>query len=150
MTVALGINGHTLDVLGRFGDYEYGSPDATEVPVVGTALSEIHLWHGALLEYLHLQTVFLITEEHTVADIHRMTCEASLIGTVTCLPTVDLHTDLREGSLKHQLYLSSFPFLRECKLRLVFSLLVSDALRGGLAIEAHTILVGTEALQFPT
>ena len=55
-----------------------------------------------------------------------------------------------KSSLKYKLYLPSLPVGRQRKLRLVLAMFVGNALRGCLAIEAHAILIGAEALQFPT
>ena len=148
--VAFGINGHTLDVLCRFGDDKHRTPDASEVPVVGTALSQVHLWHTALLQHLHFEAVLLVAEEDTVGDINGMTGKAALIGAVACLATIDFHTNLRKGSLKDQLNLSSCPLLRQCELVLIQTFLIGNALGCGLAIETHAILIGAKPLQFPT
>ena len=66
VSVGLGVDGNTLYVLCRLCYDEHGTPDATEVPVVGTSLSQVHLRNAALLQHLHLQAVLLRTEEHTV------------------------------------------------------------------------------------
>ena len=111
VAVVLSIDSYALYVLCGLRDDEDGTPDAAEVPVVSTALGEVHLWLRALLQHLHLQSVFLLAEEHAVADVDGMACKATLVGAVTGLTSVDLHTNLGEGSLEHQLYLSALPLL---------------------------------------
>ena len=78
-----------------------------------------------------------------------MTGEATLVGTTSCLASVDLHTNLCEGGLEHQLDLSAVPLLRQGELMLVLTCLISNALWGCLAIETHAILISAEALQLP-
>ena len=78
-----------------------------------------------------------------------MPCKTALIRAVASLATVDLHTNLRKGSLEHQLNLTALPLLGQRELRLVQALLVGNTLGRRLAIEPHTILVGAKALQFP-
>ena len=148
-TISLCVNGYTLDVLRRFRDYKHRTPDATEVPIVSTALSQINLLVGTFFQHLDLQTILFLSKEHAVRDINSMTGKATLIGTVACLTTINLHMNLRKGSLKYKLNLTALPRFRQRKLRLVQPLLVSNTLRRSLAIEAHTILVGTKTLQFP-
>ena len=138
-----------MDVLCRLGNDKDRTPDAAEVPVVSTAFGEVYLRIAALLRYFHLQTVLLFTEEHTVADIDGMARKAALIQTVASLTSVNLHVGIGEHGLKHQQYLSSRPILRQRKLRLVLTRLVSNALWCGFAIETHAILVGAKALQLP-
>ena len=65
-TIGLGVNRHTLNVLCGLRDNKDRTPDASEIPIVGTALGQIHLRVTALLGHLDLQTVLLFTEEHTV------------------------------------------------------------------------------------
>ena len=48
-----------------------------------------------------------------------MTGEASLIGAIACLSTINMDTNLSKGSLEHQLYLSALPLLRQGKLMLI-------------------------------
>ena len=78
-----------------------------------------------------------------------MAGKAALIGAIASLAPVDLHTNLREGCLEDQQNLSALPFLGQGKLMLIQSFLVSNTLWCGFAVEAHTILIGAEALQLP-
>ena len=79
-----------------------------------------------------------------------MSRKATLIGAVASLASVNLDANLCEGCFEHQLNLSSCPLLGKRKLRLVFALFIGNTLWRGLSVETHTILVGAEALQFPT
>ena len=79
-----------------------------------------------------------------------MTGESTLIRAITSLATIDLHMNLREGSLEHQLNLTTLPLLGQRKIRLIQALLIGNTLRCRLTIEPHAILVGAKALQFPT
>ena len=147
--ICLRVNGYALDILRRFRDDEHWTPDASEVPIVSTTLSQIYLWVGTLFQHLDLQTILFLAKEHTIRDVNGMSGKAALIRAVTCLTTINLHMNLRKGSLKDQLYLTTLPLLRQRKLRFVQPLLVGNSLRCCLAIEPHTILVGAKALQFP-
>ena len=138
-----------MNIPGWLGDDKDWTPDATEVPVVGPALSQIHLRVGTLFRHLYFQTVLLAAEEDTVRHIDGVTGEASLIEPVAGLPAVDGHIGIGEDGLKHQLYLPAFPCLGQRKRCLVQSFLVGNALWGGFPIESHTILIGAETLQFP-
>ena len=149
MAIAFGVDSHAMNVLSRLRDDKHRTPNATEVPVVSTALGKVHLRHAALLQHFHFEAILLVAKEHAVRDIHRMTGEPSLIGAVACLTTIDLHTNLRKGCLKNQQYLATCPLFGQCKLMLIQSFLVGNAFRSCLAVEAHTVLVGAEALQFP-
>ena len=147
--VAFRVDGHATDVAHWLSHDKHRPPDAAEVPVVGAAFGQVDLRYGALLEDLHLEAVFLLSKEHTVADVDGMPRKAALVGAVAGLTTVYLHANLGEGSLEDQLNLPALPLLRQRKLRLVATRLVGNALGRGLAVEAHAVLVGAEALQFP-
>ena len=149
LPVALGIDSHTLNVLSRFADNEDRTPDATEVPVVGSALSQVHLRIGALFQHFHLQAVLLVAEKDTVADIDGMTRKTALVSAVASLTSVDGGTHLRKHSLEDQQNLPALPSLGQRELMLVLAHLVGNTLWGGLSVEAHAILVSAEALQLP-
>ena len=68
----------------------------------------------------------------------------------TRLSPVDSYLGIGEHRLKDQFYLSPLPLFRERKLVFVIAFLVGYAFRLSLSIEAHTILIGAEALQLPT
>ena len=149
-SVHIGIDSHTVDILYRLRNDEYRAPDTTEIPVIRTSFCQIHLTVGTLLRHFHLQTVFLAAEVDTVRHIERESAEATLMQTAACLTTVDSHFGIGKHSLEHQFYLSPFPFLRKGELIFIQPLLVSDAFRFLLAVETHTILIGSKSLQFPT
>ena len=78
-----------------------------------------------------------------------MACKTTLIGAITSLAAIDLHTNLCKGCFEDQQYLTTLPLLRKGELMLIQSMLVSNALWFLLAIEAHTVLVSAKTLQFP-
>ena len=149
LPVTLGIDSHTLNVLSWFADDEHWAPDATEVPVVGPALSQVHLRIGALFQHFHLQAVLLVAEKDTVADINGVTRETALVSAIASLTSVDGSTHLRKHGLEDQQNLPALPSLGQRELMLVLAHLVGNTLWGGLAVEAHAILVSAEALQLP-
>ena len=65
-TVRLGINRHTLNVLCGLRDNKDRTPDASEIPIVGTALGQVHLWIRTFLQHLDLQAVLLFAKEYAV------------------------------------------------------------------------------------
>ena len=128
LSVALGIDSHTLNVLSWFADDEDGAPDATEVPVVSPALCQVHLRIGALFQHFHLQAVLLVAEIDTVADIDGMTRETALVSAVASLASVDGGTHLRKHSLEDEQNLSALPSLGQCELMLVLAHLVGNTM----------------------
>lgn len=63
------------------------------------------------------------------------------------LKTYDKQSD---RSLKHKFHLHSIPFGGQIEFVPIHTLLISHTGRKGFSIKLHTILIGTEALQFPT
>ena len=146
-TISLGIYRYALR---RLADDEYWAPDAAKIPVVGPALSKVHLRIGALLQYFNLQSVLLCAKKDTIGNINCVSGESALIGSLSSLATIDGHTGLCKYSLEHQLYLSPLPFCRQRKLSFILSCFIGNTLWCGFTIEAHAVLVGPEALKFPT
>ena len=149
MTITLGINRHTVDVLSRFCHDKYRTEDATEVPVVSTALRHVHLTVAAFLAHLHFESVLMFSEEDAVAHIISKAIETALMQAVSRLSTVDGHLGISHHGFEDEFYLFALPLLWQRKLIFIFSFFVSNTFRSSLSVESHAILIGTESLQFP-
>ena len=149
MTIALGINRHTVDVLRRFCHDEYRTEDAAEVPVVSTALRHVHLTVAALLAHLHFESVLMFPEEDAVAHIVSKAIETALMQAISRLSAVDGHLGIGHYGFEDEFYLFALPLLWQRKLIFIFSFFVSNTFRSSLSVESHAILIGTESLQFP-
>ena len=149
MTITLGINRHTVDVLSRFCHDKYRTEDAAEVPVVSTALRHVHLTVAALLAHLHFESVLMFSEEDAVAHIVSKAIETALMQTVSRLSAVDGYLGIGHHGFEDEFYLFALPLLWQRKLIFIFSFFVSNTFRSSLSIESHTILIGTESLEFP-
>ena len=57
--IGFGVNGHAADVCCWLRNNKHRAPDASKVPIIGTAFSQVYLWNAAFLQHLNLQAVLL-------------------------------------------------------------------------------------------
>ena len=140
------IHCYTLDILCGFRNNINGTPDTSEIPIVGTTFCHIHLTVGTFFGYFYFQSVLFRSEEHTIRHIHLESCKTTLMKAQASLPSVDFHVSIGKYGFKGQQYLSPLPCLRQLKFILVLTLFIGNTLRLGDAIEAHTILISAKTL----
>ncbi len=77
--VGFGVNGCTIDALRRQGLYKYRTEDASEIPVVGPAFSQVDAAVFGFFAHGDFEQVFLVAKEYPVADIGIKTIKSSLM-----------------------------------------------------------------------
>ena len=91
----------------------------------------------------------MFSEEDAVAHIVSKAIETALMQTVSRLSAVDGNLGIGHHSFEDEFYLFALPLLWQRKLIFIFTFFVSNTFWSSLSVESHTILIGTESLQFP-